>query len=259
MNTNTAQWFNYIRLRRLLSHLYCAAVIIIQGLHIIMWFDSINPGSTVTLTVNFLLSTPLRVWVCVQPSRQWCCTNTDEQLILVVVLTTLINTYTPLPTNGVKIPSTIHVGHAFLKGRLPVGHQRWWPYQQLIYTLLSLQNYSQESFGEWQMSKNKHTKSCTGLKKTRTLHNLINTDPYPTDSSHVGSLYFSSRWYVSHQENPYVLYPVSEVSQILLLEWSLVFVGLMMALSDPVIKDCLWLLLPTPLSSTLLMLWCHSH
>lgn len=61
MNTNTAQWFNYIRLRRLLSHLYCAAVIIIQGLHIIMWFDSINPGSTVTLTVNFLLSTPLRV------------------------------------------------------------------------------------------------------------------------------------------------------------------------------------------------------
>ena len=176
-----------------------------------------------------------------------------------VVLTTLINTYTPLPTNGVKIPLTIHVGCAFLKGRLPIGHQRWWPYQQLICTLLSLQNYSQESFGEWQMSKFKHTKSCTGLKKTRTLHNLINTDPYPTDSSHVSSLYFSSRWYVSHQENLYVLYPVSEVSQILLLEWSLVFVSLMMALSDPVMKDCLWLLLPTPLSSTLLMLWCHFH
>lgn len=98
-----------------------------------------------------------------------------------VVLTTLINTYTPLPTNGVKIPLTIHVGRAFLKGRLPIGHQRWWPYQQLICTLLSLQSYSQESFGEWQMSKLKHTKSCTGLTKTRTLHNLINTDPYPTD------------------------------------------------------------------------------
>ena len=131
-----------------------------------MWFDSIKPGSAVTITVNFLLSTPLRVCVRVQPSQQWCCAKTDQQLTLVVVLTTLINTYTPALTNGVKIPSTIHVGRAFLKGRLPISHHRWWPYQQLIYTLLSLQNYSQESFGERQMSKNKHTKSCTGLKKT---------------------------------------------------------------------------------------------